>query len=471
MIFSRRAGGFAAKSVTGFAAVMLVLLTVLAFSVAALLSATDERDAVVREHSKDLLLSERLRFAAEQVVATGRGHLLSGDEGFSKRRVAAQASFDHSLATLLRTEGTPRRAELLLQIERDARKYTAALERATSVRGNNPAEMVRLFEERMQPARQSLGESLGRFVAHQDERLDQAYRQAAQITSRVMLLILGLGILGLIASTVLVWRFTKALQDMYIRERLAVGRAEEATAARDEILRILAHDLRSPLNAVLLKASVIRAKAEGDTAADKSAASIETIVLRMERLIKSLLDAARIEAGQLSLDRQDCVTGDLIAQAVQMFEPIATAKSFQLQATTDASDHVLADPERVLQALSNLVDNATKFTPERGTISISASPLNGDVRFDVSDTGPGIAQTDIGHVFDRYWKAEVGGKRGTGLGLYIAKRIVEAHKGNIWVESTLGEGSRFSFTLPRAPALDEHTSVAPTSGGDSHVAA
>jgi signal transduction histidine kinase len=103
----------------------------------------------------------------------------------------------------------------------------------------------------------------------------------------------------------------------------------------------------------------------------------------------------------------------------------------------------------VQQVLSNLVDNAIKFSAEHGTIAVSASRVGADMRFVVRDTGRGIAPEHLPHVFERSWKAEIGGKRSAGLGLYIAKHIVEAHGGAIWVESAPGAGSSFSFTLPR----------------------
>src|SRR5687768_10917713 len=133
----------------------------------------------------------------------------------------------------------------------------------------------------------------------------------------------------------------------------------------------------------------------------------------------------------------------LIARCVEMFGPLAAAKSIQLDPGTNTDELVLADPERVQQVLSNLVDNAIKFTPEHGSIAIAARHGDGHVQFQVTDTGPGIAPEHLPHVFERYWKAQTGGKRGTGLGLYIAKRIIETHGGKIWVESTLGQGTSF----------------------------
>jgi signal transduction histidine kinase len=105
----------------------------------------------------------------------------------------------------------------------------------------------------------------------------------------------------------------------------------------------------------------------------------------------------------------------------------------------------------LLQILENLVGNAIKFTGAGGVIRIGAARRDADVLFWVSDTGAGIADANLPHVFDRFWQVSKGGRRGAGLGLPIAKGLVEAHGGRIWVESTLGRGTTFSFTLPAAP--------------------
>jgi signal transduction histidine kinase len=113
---------------------------------------------------------------------------------------------------------------------------------------------------------------------------------------------------------------------------------------------------------------------------------------------------------------------------------------------------VAADRHRVQQVLSNLVGNAFKFTPEGGTITVRAEPLERFVRFSVADTGPGIRAEDLSHIFERYWQSMRTATLGTGLGLTIARGIVEAHGGSIWVESTAGVGATFYFTLPMASA-------------------
>jgi signal transduction histidine kinase len=147
-----------------------------------------------------------------------------------------------------------------------------------------------------------------------------------------------------------------------------------------------------------------------------------------------------------------CQLEAVIAETIDTFNPAASERNIRLEQDVAPRDlEARADRERLVQVLSNLVGNALKFTPDGGAIRVSARKEGRRVRFEVRDTGPGIAPDHLPHLFDRYWKADVRGARGAGLGLYIAKGIVEAHGGRIWVESQPGKGSSFQFELLAPP--------------------
>ncbi|WP_257461388.1 PAS domain S-box protein [Archangium lipolyticum] len=231
--------------------------------------------------------------------------------------------------------------------------------------------------------------------------------------------------------------------------------AQQAIAVRDETLGIVSHDLRSPLSAISLLSSTIELYQipqthEGDRARD-SLKRIRQSVNDMNRLIEDLLAVARMEAGRLSLDPERLEVSRLFSQALETLEPLAGAKALRLEAVYDPTlPPVRADRARVLQVLQNLVGNAIKFTPSRGSIHLGAELDGKWVRFSVSDTGTGIEPDALPHVFDRFWQARHTRHMGAGLGLAIVKGIVEAHGGKIRVESTLGKGTTFIFTLPLA---------------------
>jgi signal transduction histidine kinase len=168
----------------------------------------------------------------------------------------------------------------------------------------------------------------------------------------------------------------------------------------------------------------------------------------MERLIRDLLDATAIEAGTLTIEVEAHDVGSLLSEVAAMQGPLAAQRSLRLTSEVPATRlGVLCDRERVLQVFSNLIGNALKFTPAGGEVSVRAEPCGDEVRFAVSDTGPGIDPEAQRHIFDRYWKSR-SSRAGTGLGLFIVKGLVEAQGGTIEVESAPGTGSVFHFTLP-----------------------
>ncbi|MEI9952682.1 MAG: ATP-binding protein [Pseudomonadota bacterium] len=225
-----------------------------------------------------------------------------------------------------------------------------------------------------------------------------------------------------------------------------IARAEQAVRDRDETVAILSHDLKTPLQVIQLASTVLRREAVSDTLVVTTIDRVERAVQRMNALIHDLLDLAKIEAGRFDLTRTDCLASRLVLDVFTILAPLAEAKSIRLRWNGDGS--VNADADRVFQALSNLVGNAIKFTPSGGEVMVQVEPFaDQTVRFAIMDNGPGIAAVELGHVFDRYWHSGRGRGAGTGLGLFIAKGIVEAHGGRIWVESIAGEGATFYFTL------------------------
>lgn len=232
-------------------------------------------------------------------------------------------------------------------------------------------------------------------------------------------------------------------------------RAEEllraAVESRESLLAAVAHDLRSPLSAIQMSAHLLARASLSDEhpAPSKPLDVILCSVKRMGRLIEDLLQAATIEAGKFTLEpgREDVLP--IIEEALHTFEPEATARAVRLERAVPAGlPTIHCDRIRVIQVLSNLIGNALKFVPDGGSIEVRVSVSAGDGCFAVRDDGPGITEDQLRHLFDRYWKGQAEGHRGIGLGLYISKGIVEAHGGRIWVESQVGVGSTFYFTIP-----------------------
>lgn len=242
------------------------------------------------------------------------------------------------------------------------------------------------------------------------------------------------------------------------REEL-LRRAEEAARAREDVLAVVSHDLRSPLGVVQLAAQLLQDRSLSE---EKRRAAIERqlrAVGQAERLVDDLLEITRAEAGDIQLERRAVAPEQLLAQAGETFADAARIADVKLSWEAERSvPKVWADPDRALRILSNLLSNALQFTPAGGAIRLRAEGAGEAVSFAVSDTGSGIEAVDRQHLFDPFWQAgrRHGERRGVGLGLAICKSLVEAHGGRIGVESEVGCGSTFTFTLPAVHGESEH---------------
>ncbi len=243
-----------------------------------------------------------------------------------------------------------------------------------------------------------------------------------------------------------------------IRFAIRIGRAEAASArsidtatqaarARDDVLAVVSHDLRGPLHAISLACEALREEITGN--ATRYLGAIERASSRAERLIADLLEASAIENGALQLTRGAVDATSIVKQAAADHELLAKETGGRITANVPEEQTIVtADRDRVLQVLSNLIGNALKHA--RGApIEISVARDAGEAVIAVRDRGPGISDAELPHVFDRYWSGRTK-KGGAGLGLAIAKGIIEAHGGRVAVASRHGEGAEFKFTLPLA---------------------
>jgi signal transduction histidine kinase len=235
----------------------------------------------------------------------------------------------------------------------------------------------------------------------------------------------------------------------YDAERQKRREAELLASAREQVLGVVAHDLRNPLN-LIAQSTHLLLEEELPTTSRQALFGVTTrAVKEMNRLISDLLDTVRLEAGRLSLDVEDVSVEEIVFQAEEAFRTVAYQRGIHFEVVPPETDTALrADPLRVSQIMGNLIGNALKFTPEQGHVTLRAVPNGSHVLFEVMDTGPGIPPAHLEHLFERFWQARQSDSRGVGLGLPIAKGLVEAHGGTMTVQSTLGAGTTFSFTLP-----------------------
>ena len=233
--------------------------------------------------------------------------------------------------------------------------------------------------------------------------------------------------------------------------RAALETSQRAVRQRDDVLAVVSHELRNMLNVFRLTGASLAAELpEGTAQARELVTRMQGEASSMSRLVDDLVDVARIDAGTLRIARARCDALKLAEDALLHVQPLALRKGISLQAQLPAPGTLVqCDRRRILQVFANLLGNAVKFT-DSGGVQLDVTVDEHDVRFSISDTGAGISPEHLPHLFERYWQAREGERSGAGLGLYIARRIVEAHGGRIWADSAPGKGTRIAFTLARS---------------------
>jgi signal transduction histidine kinase len=229
-------------------------------------------------------------------------------------------------------------------------------------------------------------------------------------------------------------------------------KTKSALTTREEFVAIVSHDLRNPIGAILSSTEILLEDSFADELTTEAKTLIHIIKRSAEtslRLISDILDMERIVEGKLQLQLTKNKIDVLIQESLESYIHTASTKKILLQMNPSNTAVIECDKDRVAQILSNLIGNALKFTPENGSVTVESTETENEIIVSVCDTGPGIPEDQKHKIFERFAQLSNKQRSGIGLGLYIAKTLVESHLGKIWVTSTLGSGSTFWFTLPK----------------------
>jgi len=224
---------------------------------------------------------------------------------------------------------------------------------------------------------------------------------------------------------------------------------------RKDFVANVSHELRTPISSIKGYAeTLLDGKVDGEDNVKEFLSIIYQNSNRLANLIDDLLDLSKIESGKMKMEFEPLEILPIVNRCVSVLEKSAKDKSLSIKLDIpDELPRVLGDHKRLAQVFLNLLDNAIKYTPEGGSITISAASKEKITQIDISDTGIGISEKDLPRIFERFYRVDKAHSRelgGTGLGLSIVKHIVQAHDGQVWVQSMLGQGSTFSFTIPIA---------------------
>lgn len=224
------------------------------------------------------------------------------------------------------------------------------------------------------------------------------------------------------------------------------------TEERENALAAVTHDLKNMLSSLILAFTTLQRARSSDDADLASSNKVDRILAtawKMDTLLNSFLTCSKIRGSQLPIEKRSCDVLSVLANSIEIMEPIASKNEIRLIVDTPSRlPAIQGDPIRLLQAITNLLSNAMKYTPAGGAIRVTAAPHGDTLLFSLKDTGVGIPSDHLPHIFERFWQGRPNEGNGVGLGLSIVKGIIEAHGGRVWVESQAGKGSNFLFTLP-----------------------
>lgn len=437
--------GFRKQLVSGLAVQIGLVLIVCAVSALTLYRVTHDARRDTLQTLDDVRSIHQVHTRIEQLVASARGFLIMGTQASLERVDVLRRELDVRLAELARDPST---AAELANVERRLADYSTAISVAVRERErvSSLPDLELLYERRLAPLREALELAFERLEGAKSERLAERMHdhEGLSLTAVLAVSIASLIAIGLsVAVGVIVIR---RISSQYREIQAAKDAASEAAAHRKELLDIVSHDLRAPLGTIVLGLEAI----DGEQVPQIRV--LERAARSMERLVNDLLDTARAETSGLDLELAANDSQQLLEHAVEVFSARAERAGVTLRIDHPSHVSVVADRDRVLQILSNLIANALKVTPRGGSIVLAADPTPDGIRFSVRDSGPGLDCANIPDLFEAYRQGNTAWRRGSlGLGLYISKTLTQAHGGKIGVESRDHQGSTFWFELPRDP--------------------
>lgn len=437
-----------------FALVLMgvAFLPALAVAILSLQRVITEQGDLVDHNAGDMILAERLRAMHASQAAAMPIFMVAGDPEILRSFDETERAFRQVLGELRQKERDADDQEILKDVATVTDDlYAQTVPGVRMKQGGLPNGVVHSYFSRfLEPLHEKRERLLDMLVASEAQDLKDARREAAGTVNRLLWTLGIVSLFALVVVVVLTMLVHKVLMQKNAFDRTQKALLDQETRvsqARKEAIEVVAHDLKTPLSSILMSAEMLK----GGDGLDplEGLGIIERSAHSMERLIMNLLDHAKIEAGQFALETADTDLDPLFRDLAKRFEVTGRNKGLRLVTEIDGTlPRLSCDAVRLEQVLTNLLGNAVKFTPANGWVKLKAGVEGDQLRIEVSDNGAGIAPADLPHIFERFWQARATAKNGNGLGLSIAKTVVEAHHGAIWVESEPGQGSRFFIRLP-----------------------
>ncbi len=449
--------GYERKLLTLVGLIALAFLPILAASLYFLSTISSSQDRLDAVYTKTVILSHELRVEKMKQNALTPVIVITGDRRYIKSLQDANNRFDSTLAALRKLARDAEAQRLLDKVAQLQTRLLSIQQTGVALRlnGGSIAQVDTYFQRKAGPGTLEIDAAIDHFSAQAEARY-QTERGRNQRLLQGVFWVLALASVGAFVFCAYVGRLLVQLVGQKrafdrVSARLA-EREKEISQARKEAVEIVAHDLNNPITTILFASENLLAHPQLE-ALPRGRASVQSILLAtetMRRLIRNILDHSKIEAGGLVLSKETIDLRVLLDDIARQFAVSASRKGVAFSHTSpDAPPPFHADSARIEQVVANLLANAIKFTAPGGSVSLTSEVSDDAIVVCVTDTGWGMTPEQAARVFERYWQADEAAPHGAGLGLTISKAIVEAHGGNLGVDTQPGQGSTFTVFLPR----------------------
>jgi signal transduction histidine kinase len=442
--------GFERKLFIRLIVIIGAFLPLVGISIFTIQKLINDESTVIEANARQSLLVERLQFFNASKNQHMPAFILSGDKRHLESFYEYHALFNITLDEILKLEHDPEDLALLQKLKADSDEaFIKVAPGIKMIESRKPLkEIDAYFRTSAAPIVQEVSEMARQLAIssakHGLEARDHMKGTIRHLESAIV-------ILAILAVFLSAWA-TNLIVKLARQKRISDEQAERISLARKEIVEVVAHDVKSPVATIQMAVDLL--KTDADVAqlsapSKRAIAMIERSARSVNNLINDLLDHAKIESGNLVVELVPSDLGIIVEDVVARFQMLAQAKRITLKLELPENPLILqVDSARMDQAVSNLLSNAIKFTPEGGCVRVSCNRTASGAEIFVEDSGPGLKEEQVTHIFDRYFQVKKGGRQGTGLGLSIVKSIVEAHRGSIGVESPRGQGAKFRLSLP-----------------------
>ncbi len=441
----------------GFIIIVLSFLPIVIGAFLSVKEVANEESAIISINARSMILAERLRYISSAQSAIMPVFVWTGNKSLIEIFEKQNEEFKKVSSILQDIETNQSSRELILNIQKTSDEMHALAAPGIKMReaGASANEVHQYFNQAAGPGFQKLDSFLDALVQKESDSLKSAKARAANSVRWVTNALGFLSLVALILGGIVIRLITKVMiqKKTYDEtQRILMEQERKLSLARKETVEVVSHDLKNPLATIKMSIEMLL---DQETQLDSESSLKDGLQIAyrsaesMEHLIKDLLDHAKIESGHLLLESKTLNLSHLVLDLAKRFEPLAKRKDILLKQSIRENIFAECDGGRVEQVISNLVGNALKFTPSQGQIEITAEIVNQDILISVQDSGSGIGESELPHIFDRFWQVRKSASQGTGLGLAISKAIIEAHHGQIWAMSEPGKGSKFIFSLPQ----------------------